>query len=80
MEAARGALAGGGKGDVLLDLLRSSTGVLNSLDFLKFGFKSSSFVLTIVVVSEDVLLDEQFWILLEEETTCGCPVLLLLPG
>lgn len=80
VEAARGALAGGIKGDVLLEVLRSSTGVLDSLDFLEFGFKSTSFVLAIVVVSEESLLDEPFWILLDVESTCACLVLLLLPG
>lgn len=75
VEAARGVLSGGGKGDVLLDLLRCSTGVLNSFGILEFGCKSSCFVLTVVVDSEGCLSEELFWILLEVETTCTCPVL-----
>ena len=80
VEAARGTLAGGGKGDALVSLLRSSTGVLNSLVVLEFGLKSSCFVIITDIFSGGYFSDELFWILLKVETTCACPVLLLLPG
>lgn len=74
VKAAKGVFGGGGKEGVLLDLSRSTRGVLNSFGILEFGCKSSCFVLTVVVDSAGCLSEELFCTHLEVEMTCACPV------
>ena len=71
VEAARGVLGGGGTEDALLDLLRSTRGVLNSFGILEFGWMSSCFVVDSEGCLSELLF--WFWILLEVEMNCACP-------